>query len=210
MNEAYEFAEVRPEGLSTFAMSVLLGMKRTDEREMSSIWSTTGGVVACYQTEAALATTEDPNFDAQRWLEHNETIYVAANAEQQRLVAPLVVGLLEDLRRAVYAAGRSRRALFALDECANIAPIRELPSMASEAGGQGLTLLACFQDLSQITAGWPAYASGFLTLFNTNVVFRGIKEPSTLQLISHLFGTHEVEKRSYSEPDRDGPVTALV
>ena len=37
---------------------------------------------------------------------------------------------------------RSGRVLFALDEVANIAPLEELPQIASEGGGQGLTLLA--------------------------------------------------------------------
>ena len=36
----------------------------------------------------------------------------------------------------------SGRVLFSLDEVANIAPLQELPQIASEGGGQGLTLLA--------------------------------------------------------------------
>ena len=62
-------------------------------------------------------------------------------------------GLLAEIRRATYQAHRQRaltsgRVLFALDEAANIAPLEELPQIASEGGGQGLTLLAAFQDLS--------------------------------------------------------------
>lgn len=216
LDTALEYLEEAPAGVNGLAMPALLGMKRTAERELSGIWSTAAGVVACYQSDAALATTEDPNFDPARWLANNETIYIAASGEQQRMAAPIVVGLLDDLRRAVYAGQledqKPARALFALDEVANIAPIRELPAMASEGGGQGLTLLACFQDLSQIATGWPAQASGFLTLFNTNVIFRGIKEARTLELISQLFGEHEVEKQSYSSPDRNllADVTAAL
>lgn len=207
LEPARHLLEEMPDGASPFANTAVAGFAETHPREMSAIWSVTSGVVACYQNDAALATTADPNFDAERWLTHHETIYIAANAEQQRLVAPIVVGLLDDLRRAVYAGHQSagttqQRALFALDECANIAPIHELPAMASEAGGQGLTLLACFQDLSQVAARWPQQASGFLTLFNTNAIFRGIKESSTLELVSKLFGEHEVERTSRNTPDR--------
>jgi hypothetical protein len=52
-----------------------------------------------------------------------------------------------------------------LDEVANIAPLQELPQIASEGGGQGLTLLAALQDLSQARARWGKAADGFLTLF---------------------------------------------
>jgi len=206
LEPARQLLEDLPDGASPFASSAVAGFAQTHPREMSAIWSVTSGVVACYQSDAALATTTEPNFDAERWLTHHETIYIAANAEQQRLVAPIVVGLLDDLRRAVYAAHQRgapahQRALFALDECANIAPIRELPAMASEAGGQGVTLLACFQDLSQVRARWPQHAAGFLTLFNTNAIFRGIKESSTLELVSKLFGEHEVERTSRNTPD---------
>ena len=65
--------------------------------------------------------------------------------------APLVCGLLSEIRRATYLAHRQGtlrgQMLFALDEAANIAPVEELPAIASEGGGQGLTLLAVFQDL---------------------------------------------------------------
>src|SRR3712207_5291723 len=60
--------------------------------------------------------------------------------------------------------------LWALDEVANVAPLRKLPGIVSEAGGHGLQVLACFQDLSQARARWGAAADGFLSLFGTKVV----------------------------------------
>jgi type IV secretory pathway TraG/TraD family ATPase VirD4 len=76
----------------------------------------------------------------------------------------LVCGLLAEIRAATYrahAAGElNGRVLFALDEAANIAPLAELPAIASEGGGQGLKLLAAFQDLSQARARWARRLMG--------------------------------------------------
>jgi len=207
--ELQEARDILAGGGSPRAGESLGGMAETHYRELSGIWSTTAGVVAAYQSERALATTTvakgEKRFDADAFVRSADTIYVAAGSDQQRLVAPLVVGLIDDVRRATYRATAAKElavpVLLALDEVRNIAPIRDLPSIVSEAGGQGLVVLACFQDLSQAEERWGAAAKGFLSLFNTNVILRGIKERATLELVSVLFGEHEVEVRSRHEPD---------
>jgi len=75
-----------------------------------------------------------------------------------------------------------------LDEVANIAPLKKLPNIVSEAGGQGLQVMACFQDLSQAKTRWGPAADGFLTLFGTKVVFAGIGDKATLEAMSTLVG----------------------
>jgi type IV secretion system protein VirD4 len=84
-----------------------------------------------------------------------DTIYVTAAAHEQQLLAPLVAGLLTDLRHAVYGASWQDGCapwppvLLLLDECAKVAPIPDLPAMLSEAGSQGLEVICVFQDISQ-------------------------------------------------------------
>ena len=82
--------------------------------------------------------------------------------------------------------------LLALDEVANIAPIPDLPAMVSEGAGQGLLVLACLQDLSQARGRWGGAADGFLSLFGTTVVLRGIGDTTTLRDISALAGDRVV------------------
>ena len=78
---------------------------------------------------------------------------------------------------------------FCLDEVANIAPIHDLPALVSEAGGQGLHVMACLQDLSQARARWGDQAAeGFLTLFQTKLVLPGISDPRTLEALSLVLG----------------------
>ena len=150
------------------AGDLLAGIAATDPREQSGIWSTASGVLAAYRSEAALATTVAPDFDARAFCDSSATLYICATGRHQALAAPLVVGLLTDIRsgrlrpvrRQPHGPWRRRRGrrrpqpvVLALDEVANIAPIPDLPAMVSEGGGQGLLTLACLQDLSQARGG---------------------------------------------------------
>jgi type IV secretion system protein VirD4 len=183
------------------AVDLLGGIAATDPRELSGIWSTASGVLAGYRSDAALAGSRTPNFDAADFVAATDTVYVCATGRHQDLVAPLVVGLLEDIRAAAYeraGAPGHRRAptLLALDEVANIAPLADLPSIVAEGGGQGLLTLACLQDLSQARARWGDEADGLLSLFGATVVLPGIGDVRTLQAISARCGDREVAVRS--------------
>jgi type IV secretion system protein VirD4 len=168
----------------------------TEERELSSILSTTRQVLHAYGSDAAAVRSRQQNFDAHTFVRSQDTVYITAPSHLQHLLAPLVVGLLEEIRLATYAAARQAAnagsrfpsVLWALDEVANMAPMRNLPSIVSEAGGQGLQVMACFQDLSQAKARWDKAADGFLTLFGTKVIFAGIGESGTLTALSTLAG----------------------
>ena len=69
--------------------------------------------------------------------------------------------------------------------------LQELPQIASEGGGQGLTLLAAFQDLSQARARWGKAADGFLTLFGTKLLLPGIADTTTLEAVSTMLGEYD-------------------
>jgi len=178
------------------AGDLLTGIVATDPREQSGIWSTASGVLAAYRAESVLESTEAPPADYRAFAGGANALYICSTGRRQRQFAPLVVALLGDVRDATYA--RVRRGdvgaptLLALDEVANIAPIPDLPAMVSEGGGQGLLVLACLQDLSQARERWGAAAEGFMSLFGTTVVLRGIADMATLRAISVLAGEHEV------------------
>lgn len=175
----------------------LAAIAQTEDRERSSIFSTARLVLNAYGSEAVAKTCVRQNFDASKFVRSQDTIYVISPSTYQNLMAPLVVGLLEEIRRATYVKARAdARAnlapwppvIWALDEIANIAPIKKLPGILSEGGGQGLQVMACFQDLSQARARWKEAADGFLTLFGTKAVFSGIGDGRTLSALSSLVG----------------------
>ncbi|MGH3415659.1 MAG: type IV secretory system conjugative DNA transfer family protein [Actinocrinis sp.] len=181
---------------------VLAGILATDGREQSGIWSTASGVLAAYRHPDALASTEPPYLDADTFCAGSNTLYICATGQQQQLLAPLVVGMLGDVRDAAYRrarspdGGRPAPVLLALDEVANIAPIPDLPAIVSEGAGQGLLTLACLQDLSQARARWGREADALLSLFGTTVVFPGIVDMPTLEALSAIAGRAEVATRT--------------
>ncbi|GAC1478636.1 MAG: type IV secretory system conjugative DNA transfer family protein [Acidimicrobiales bacterium] len=213
-------ASARLAGGSGTAADVLAGLLATDPRELSSIWSTASGVLGAYRSDAAQASAWDPNFDAREFVAGTDTIYVCASSRHQGLVAPLVVGLIEDVRGAAFERAAVRTAirlgvaargvpcgpwpdveapvLLALDETANIAPIPDLPALVSEGGSQGVLTLACFQDLSQARHRWGPEADGFGSLFGATVVLPGIGDVRTLEALSVLCGAEDVWVRSDS------------
>jgi type IV secretory pathway TraG/TraD family ATPase VirD4 len=205
---------------SALARNLLDGIVATDPRELSGIWSTASGALAGFRSEQALEATSAPNFDAGRFVTSSDTIYIAAPAHLQAQVAPLVVGLIEDVRHATYARAAhqgfdSRSAppvLLALDEVANVAPLPGLPSVISEGGGQGLITIACLQDLSQARHRWPGQADGFPSLFGTTVVLPGIGDVGTLRSLSLLAGDEEIPARTVSagRSMSDHPIADLV
>jgi len=190
---------------------LLTGIVATDSREQSGIWSTASGVLAAYRTEGALASTRAAPLDFEAFCGGAHTLYICSAGRRQRQFAPLVVAILGDVRDAAYARFRDGQAgpptLLALDEVANIAPVPDLPAMVSEGAGQGLLVLACLQDLSQARVRWGAAADGFLSLFGTTVVLRGIADTSTLRDISALAGDREVATTTISRSvDRWGRI----
>ncbi len=177
----------------SLAHDVLLGIKHTADRERASIFSTAARVLRAYRSETALRASEHENFDPNRFARSCDTVYIAASAHEQRLLAPLVVGLLSEVREAVYRRysdyGRlGIPVLFMLDECANIAPLPDLPAMLSEGGGHGVQAVTVFQDMSQARRRWRLDADGMLSLFGAKVVMSGIADKATLEQLSLLCG----------------------
>ena len=76
---------------------------------MSGIWSTASGALSGFRSEEALEATCRPDFDPEQFVRSSDTIYIAAPAHRQALVAPMVVGLIDDIRHATYA--RSARSV---------------------------------------------------------------------------------------------------
>lgn len=185
------------------AAAVLTGIEGTDSREKSSIFSATAGVLAAYRSDAVRRSAAEPNFDAVRFAGSADTIYITSHEQYQRLAAPLIVGMLEQVRQAVYTlVAREEMPTvmqWFLDEFTNIAPIADPLALLSQAGGQMLHIELGFQDIPQIRAryGEPV-ADAFLTLLQTIVLLPGNRDTRTLEAISLAFGEFDREMTSQS------------
>lgn len=221
-------AEILERHDSLLARAELVGIMQSHHEMLTSIWQSVASSVAAYASPAALAVCDRPNFDPdafvrsypasqefadglvpnlQGTLRAASTVYILSQGDDQKIAAPLVVGLLTAIKRAAYAHHRRRQhagrgtgvpVLFALDELANIAPIDTLPEMLSEGGSRGILVLGCIQDLSQARDRWGRRAEGFLTLFGDAVILPGITDPQTLSMLSDLAGEYDRIVRSFN------------
>ncbi|MPZ29287.1 MAG: TraM recognition domain-containing protein [Micromonosporaceae bacterium] len=197
-NMILEHVADRGDADADLACMVLGGVQRAADQERQSIWSATADVIDVYTTGQALDSCERSNWEPHQFTASADTVYVAAPAEHQAAVAPLVVALIEAVRDAQYQRHRAaelagipagKPVTLALDEVANIAPIASLPALVSEAGGQGLHTIAAVQDLSQVRGRWGSdIADGFLSLFQHLVVLPGIRDTKTLEALSVICG----------------------
>jgi type IV secretory pathway TraG/TraD family ATPase VirD4 len=190
-------------GDSHHSVAMMHGILATDARELSGIWSSTSGLIAGLRTDAARRLESLPRIDMERALGERSHIHIVSPSRHQALSAPLVVGLIESAVQRTYDdSEQSHRLLLALDELANVAPLPGLAGIVSEGGGQGVTTLACLQDLSQARLRWPISGDAFLSLFPTTVVLPGIADRYTLQLISELSGRRRDDVASWNTTPR--------
>lgn len=187
--------EVLARANASLAADLLMGILATDAREQSGIWSTASRVLAAYRTESAQRSAQAPPVEWSEFTSRGSTLYIASPAEHQAHIAPLIAGLLRELRSHCYALANTPGApnnevLLVLDELANIAPLHDLPALVSEGASQGIVTVASLQDLSQAKQRWGVAGEGFLSLFGAKVVLGGIGDHSTLRALSALAGDH--------------------
>jgi type IV secretory pathway TraG/TraD family ATPase VirD4 len=83
-----------------------------------------------------------------------------------------------------------------LDEAANIAPVEDLPTVASTASAMGLQLVTVFQDVAQIKGRYGDAAGTIVNNHRAKLFLPGISDLDTLDLTSRLVGEHETERDS--------------
>lgn len=192
---------------------VLHGIEQTPERERGSIWSAVAGGLASFDDSTVLASADRAagcDFSAGDFLDHAASVFVVAPSDEGTPLAPLVVGLVEEvrmeaLRRSNVSGALALPLLLALDEIATICPLPSLPQIAAEGGGRNVILLAVLQDLSQAASRWGhEVADALLTLLGAKLVLPGVADADTLQRLETMIGRHWVEQVSRSETRSGG------
>jgi type IV secretion system protein VirD4 len=174
-----------------------------DERQRSSIYTTTETVLAAYADPGVLACAYEPDLTPDRLLNGRATTaYLCAPTHEQQRLRPLFATLIQQVVTAVYdRATRTGRPLdppllVVLDEAANIAPLPELDTLAATAAGQGIQLVSVFQDLAQIKERWGARAMTIVNNHRAKLIGSGIADPDTLDYAARVLGDHEVRQLS--------------
>jgi len=119
--------------------------------------------------------------------------------DEQRRLQPLFATLVQEILAAAYERATETGEpiepplLLVLDECANIAPLRDLTTLAATGAGQGIQLVSVFQDMAQINAVYGRdQAPTIISNHRAKVVLSGIADPRTLEYVAALLGDEEV------------------
>lgn len=192
------------------AMLQLDAVWNMDERVRSSVYATVQTVVQAWLDPAvdASATLDDPErerFVDLDWLTDqtsSNTLYLVAPLDDQKRLAPVLGGLLGDLKDQAYqrdiaGIGMPRPLLMVIDEAGNM-PLAWLPEVAATCAGIGILLVTIWQSKAQLDAAYGRLSDSVLTNHLTKIVFSGCSDTATLDYVSRLLGDEEVQRRSVS------------
>ena len=183
-------------------------MKRPPEAFCRSqpIWASTMGLRAkamamgVYLDPSVASSAEQSEIVAAELLDGGaHTLYVTAPAHDQARFRPLFATVIRQVLTEVFERASGGQPLPApllvvLDEAANIAPVEDLPTVASTASALGLQLVTVFQDLAQIKGRYGDAAGTVVNNHRAKLFLPGISDLDTLDLASRLAGEHETEK----------------
>jgi type IV secretion system protein VirD4 len=174
-----------------------------ESRTKSNVYTTAETILAAYADPAVLDSSDHSDIAATLLNGASNTLYLAAPAHEQRRLRPLFATLIQELIAAAYEhatlTGKPLAAplLLVLDECANIAPIQDLATLASTGAGQGIQLVTVFQDLAQVETTYGHHtAATIVSNHRAKLILSGIADPTTLEYASRLLGDEEVHQRS--------------
>jgi type IV secretory pathway TraG/TraD family ATPase VirD4 len=128
------------------------------------------------------------------------TLYVTAPIHDQARFRPLFAAVIRQVLTGVFERASDQPLaaplLLVLDEAANIAPVEDLPTVASTAAAMGLQLVTVFQDVAQIKGRYGDAAGTVVNNHRAKLFLPGISDLDTLDLTSRLVGEHETERDS--------------
>jgi type IV secretion system protein VirD4 len=182
-----------------------------DDRIRSSIYTTLETVLAPYEDPAVAASAESPDINPTALFGGEHTLYLCGPAHEQARVQGVFSGLVASVVNA--AVERAHRLdhpldpplLVVLDEVANIAPLRDLDTLASTAAGIGIQLVTVCQDLAQLATRYGTErARTIANNHRAKVVLSGVGDVGTLDTVSGLAGEQAVREETLTADFRDG------
>lgn len=149
--------------------------------------------------------TDPESLDLDELLTGPHTLYLVSPASEQKMLTPIYEAMVNAITQRVEAAYHERGLaldpplLLALDEAANIAPLRRLDYLASAGAGQGIIVLSVWQDEGQIEEIYgPRRARTISANHYATIYLPGISDHTTLVHLSQQIGDTQVARTSTS------------
>lgn len=182
----------------------LLAVDRSADKERSSFFSVARGCLDAAAEPHVADSCAAVDLDVDHFLRTRSTLYIVGPSHYQEVLAPLIVGLVDSIaqRAAELAAADGGRLtselLLALDEVANIAPLRSLPSLVSEGGGRGIITMWAAQSLAQLRERYGADGqSAIVTATTAKIIYGGLSNGNDLRDISAWAGEIRESQATY-------------
>jgi type IV secretion system protein VirD4 len=195
----------------TDAAVALAACATRDERIRSSITTTLETVLAPFEDPVVAASTAQGDLSPAALLRGSHTLYLCGPSHEQNRVQGLFASLVASIvAEAVAQVNRSGRPLdppllLVLDEAANIAPLRDLDTLASTGAGLGVQLVTVVQDLAQLATRYGPDRSRTITNnHRAKLVLSGVSDLTTLDLLSGLAGEAAFREETVTHDLRDG------
>jgi type IV secretory pathway TraG/TraD family ATPase VirD4 len=148
-------------------------------------------------------------FNPEEFIKRKGTLYLCTPRQAPERIASLFVGILMTVVTKAYGManhmprGRLEPELgLFLDELANVIPIEDLPSLASQGAGRGVMLMSIVQDFSQLRNRYGAdKANSILNNHPAKIVLPGISDPETTEIVAKMVGKGEYTDVQISNND---------
>jgi len=159
------------------------------------------------------ASAESCEIDPAALLDGDGTLYLVAPTHAQDRLRPLFEALVMSVVRETQNRAQAGRPcdpglLLLLDEAGNVAPLRDLPSIASTGRGQGIQVVSVWQDLAQLTDRYGRLASTVVNNHRGKLALSGITDLGTLDYLSKLLGEQDVDRVSVTDQAGGGHSTS--
>ncbi|MFN3256289.1 MAG: type IV secretory system conjugative DNA transfer family protein [Ilumatobacter sp.] len=186
--------------------------KKPDQKLVASVYATAQTVCDPWLDPNVIAATDidgDGEWIDLDWLmdtgpegDKANTLYLLVSLDDYQRLAPVLAGLLSDLKSQAYEwEMRGDRLpaplLMLIDEAGNM-PLDWLPEVSSTCAGIGIQLVTIWQSYAQIHEAYGKRADTLLTNHATKLFFPGASDDSTLGYVSKIVGDEEIERRSWS------------
>jgi type IV secretion system protein VirD4 len=210
--EAAEILRAHPQAAPAWS-TALEAILTNDPRQRDSTWAMVANTFAALADPNALdavSPSVGEEFDPDRFLQENGTLFLlgtaAGAAATANLVAAFVEDIVESARRLAASSPGARLdppLAVILDETANY-PLPSLPSLMSDGGGTGITPVVVLQSLAQARARWGQHeAAAIFDAAIVKLILGGSGSADDLRNLSALIGTRHEERVNQSW-GRDG------
>jgi type IV secretion system protein VirD4 len=178
---------------------------RRDERQLSSIYTTAELALAAFADPSVAESARSSEIDPASLLTGDHTLYLCGTAHEQSRLQGVFTTLIQGVvdaavhRASVTGHPLDPPLLLVLDEAANIAPLRDLDTIASTASGMGIQLVTICQDVAQLASRYGAdRARTIANNHRAKLVLSGVSDPTTLELMSGLLGDEAYQQHTVS------------